>query len=398
MRAAVLHAEFAPKYKLGPGEGERVVKLGGVEWKNIKVKFGSRVWKNPQLKLEDIPKPKPGPKEVLIRIGACGICGSDVHMVETDQEGYMLYPGLTAFPAVLGHELAGVVEEVGPGVTTVKPGDLVTAEEMWWCGECLWCRGGFPNHCINLEEMGFTVNGGFAEYIVVPEKYVWSINALRERYRSDEKALEAGALVEPTSVAYNAMFVRAGGFRPGAYVVIWGAGPIGLAAIALAKAAGAARVIVFEIKPERRELAKQMGADYVLDPIELQKQGISPHEKILELTDGLGADMHVEAAGAPKAVLPEAEKSMAINCKITWIGRADVEAPIFLEFFQTRRAQIFGSQGHSGHLIFPMVIRMMAAGLIDMTKIITARFKLEEIHKAFERAKLRIDGKIQIKP
>ncbi len=398
MRAAVVEAEFAPK----PG-----YKITEAEKKTRKVREGSFVWRNPRLVLKtDYPKPKPGPGEVLIRVKACGICGSDIHFVETDEEGYILYPGLTKFPVVIGHEFSGIVEEVGPGVRWIKPGDAVTSEEMLWCGECTPCRMGYVNHCIllndpaNMEygELGFTHDGAMADYVVVKEKYIWKITPLFERYRSEEKAFEAGSLVEPTSVSYHAIFTRAGGFKPGAYVVVWGAGPIGLAAIGLCKAAGAGLIISFEPSPQRRELAKKMGADYTFDPYELKKQGIEPWEKIIDVTGGEGADLHVEAAGAPTATLPQMQKSLAIGGKIAWIGRAPKEVPIYLEIFQVRRSQLFGSQGHSGWGNFRNVIRLMAAGRIDMTQIITSRFKLDEVEKAFERAHKRIDGKITIKP
>jgi hypothetical protein len=310
----------------------------------------------------------------------------------------MLYPGLTKFPCTLGHELSGVVEKVGREVGDFKEGDMVTTEEMIWCGECTPCRSGLPNHCVNLEELGFTINGGFAEYVIVGAKYCWKIDSLLDVYKTEDRVYEAGSLVEPTSVSYNAMFVRAGGFPPGAYVVVYGAGPIGLAAIQLAKAAGASKVIAFEIMPERIELAKKVGADYVFDPIELEKTGVRPYEKVLEITGGVGAEMQVEAAGAPAKTLPEMEKSLAINGKIAWIGRADIVAPIFLEYFQVRRSQIFGSQGHSGHGIFKNVIRLMAAGKVDMTKIITRKYKLEDVLEAMEQATKRVDAKITIKP
>jgi len=389
MRAAVLKAEWSPKsdYKLTPEEEN-----------TKKVKIGSRVWRNPRLELEELPVPKLGPYEVLVRVKACGICGSDIHMIETDEEGYMLYPGLTKLPVVPGHELSGVVEEVGEKVTLVKPGDMVMSEEMLWCGRCYYCRSGYLNQCINLEELGFTINGGFEEYIKVDEKYLWKINSLLDAYKTEDAAYEAGSLVEPTAVSYNAIFIRAGGFKPGAYVVVWGAGPIGLAAIHLAKAAGAARVIAFEVIKERMEVARKVGADYVFNPVELSEKGVRPYEKVLEVTDGMGADLHVEAAGAPGKTLPEMERSLAVGGKIAWIGRADREAPLFAEYLQVRWSQIYGSQGHSGNEVFPRVIRLMASGQIDMRKIITARFKLDEIHKAFERSHKRTDAKITIKP
>ncbi|NPA96376.1 MAG: alcohol dehydrogenase catalytic domain-containing protein [Crenarchaeota archaeon] len=397
MLALLLEADFDPKPEYSVSDDER---------RTRKVKDGNKVWRNPRIKLieKEVPRPREG--EVLIRVRACGICGSDVHMVETDSSGYMIYPGLTRLPVVIGHEFAGVVEDVGPGVKNVRPGDLVTSEEMLWCGVCDSCRVGYVNHCTRLNdpsdlefgELGFTHDGAMAEYVLVHERYVWKINSLVERYGSDERAIEAGSLVEPTSVAYHAMFNRGGGFKPGAYVVVWGAGPIGLAAIQLAKAAGASKVISFEISPVRKELAKNVGADYVFDPLELRRKGVEPWEKILEVTGGAGADMHVEAAGAPAETFPQMQKSIAIGGKVVWIGRAPQEVAIYFEVFQIRRAQVFGSQGHSGWGTFRNVIRLMASGRIDMTRIITSRFRLTEALKAFDRARERIDGKITIKP
>ena len=318
----------------------------------------------------------------------------------------MIYPGLTRLPVVIGHEFAGVVEDVGREVRYVKPGDLVTSEEMLWCGVCDSCRRGFVNHCVRLNdpsdleygELGFTHDGAMAEYVLVRERYIWKINSIREQVGSDEKALEAGSLVEPTSVSYHAIFNRAGGFKPGAYVAVWGAGPIGLAAIALSKAAGASKVIAFEVSPVRRELAKNIGADYVFDPYELQQKGVEPWEKIVEVTGGEGADMHVEAAGAPHYTVPQMLKSLAIGAKIVQIGRAPKEVSMYLEVLQVKRAQVFGSQGHSGWGTFKHVIRLMAAGAIDMTKIVTSRYPLEKALEAFERGHKRVDGKITLKP
>jgi len=397
VRAAVLYADFSPR----PG-----YRLSDEEARTRKVREGNKVWKNPRLILEERPVPEPRGDEVLVRVKAVGICGSDVHFVETDEDGYIIYPGLTRFPVVIGHEFSGVVERVGPAVRNIKPGDMVTSEEMLWCGECDVCRMGYLNHCIRLNdpadmeygELGFTHDGAMAEYVLVRERYLWRIDSLLDTYGSEEKAFEAGSLVEPTSVSYNAIFTRAGGFKPGAYVVVWGAGPIGLAAISLCKAAGAGMVIAFEISEPRIELARKVGADHVLNPLELRRKGVEPYEKVLEITGGEGADMHVEAAGAPAQTLPQIQRSLAVGGKVAWIGRAPSEVPIYLEVFQVRRAQLFGSQGHSGWGNFKNVIRLMAAGKVDMTKIITSRFRLEEVEKAFERAKQRIDGKIIIRP
>nr|NIM06226.1 zinc-binding dehydrogenase [Armatimonadota bacterium]NIO97707.1 zinc-binding dehydrogenase [Armatimonadota bacterium] len=250
-----------------------------------------------------------------------------------------------------------------------------------------------PNQCTNLEEIGFTIPGAFANYIAMDEKFCWKIDAIAERLGSEEKAYEVGALTEPTCVSYNAMFSRAGGFRPGHYVAIYGAGPIGLAAIGLAEASGASMIVAFEVSKPRCELAKKVGADYAYDPRE-----VTPSEVLMDLSKGEGFNFHFEAAGAPELTVPEMEKALAVNAKIVQIGRAAQKVPMYLEVFQTRHSQVFGAQGHSGYENFPNVIRMVASGRLDLSPIITARYKLDETVEAIARSVSRTDGKILVKP
>jgi threonine dehydrogenase-like Zn-dependent dehydrogenase len=386
MKGLVLSAELDPR----PG-----YQLSEFEQTTGKVVEGFNAWRHPKLEVKEVPQPKPGPGEALVRIRACGVCGSDMHFYETDADDYILYPGLTKFPAILGHEFAGEIVEIGPGPESegFKVGDRVTVEEMVWCGYCRPCRDGYPNHCTNLEEIGFTIDGAMAEYIVVPIKLCWSIDAIFERYSDESLAWDVGATTEPTCVAYNTIFERAGGFRPGAYVAIYGAGPIGLAGIQLCRAAGAAKVFAFEISAERRKLAAAVGADHVFDPSE-----VVPSEALAELTKGAGIDLAVEAAGAPEATIPEMEKTIAINGKLAQVGRAATRVPMYLETFQVRRGQLFGAQGHSGHAIFPSVIRMVGSGLVDNSRIITSRFPLDQAVDAIAKSVDRTDGKIIIHP
>lgn len=389
MRAVVLEADWRPRAGYLPSSFEK---------RTRRTYFGSRVWHKPRLVMKEVELQEVGSKEVLLRIRATGICGSDVHMVQQDKDGYILYPGLTKLPVIQGHELSGEVVYVGHEVNTLKPGDMVTCEEMWWCGECDACRTDNLNQCQNLEEMGFTKNGGFAQYLIINHKYCWKVNELMNRYKSEEEVYEVAAITEPTAVAYNAIFNRAGGFKPGAFVAVWGAGPIGLASLTLAKAAGASKIIVFETSNIRKEMAKSMGADFIFDPQELGRQGIEPYEKILDVTGGSGADFIVEAAGVPEQTLPQINKALAIGAKVAWIGRASVEAPIFIELFQTHAAQLYGSQGHSGYSTFRNVIRLMVSGSIDMRKMVTARISLDDIPYYIERLMRKEEVKVLMKP
>ena len=381
MKALVLSAQWDPKPDYQVSDWEK---------KTGKAITGNSVWRHPKLEIRDVPVPKIAPDQVLVRVRACGVCGSDMHFYETDAQGYVLYPGLTRFPAVLGHEFSGEVVEVGAEVDDLQVGDKVTAEEMIWCGHCRPCRDGLPNQCLNLEEIGFTIDGAFAEYIAIGAKYCWKLNDLAGRYKGQD-LFDCGALVEPCSVAYNCVFIRAGGFKPGGDVVVFGAGPIGLACAAECRAAGAAKVIVFEVSPSRRELARKVGATHVFDP-----RQVVPHQVIMDLTQGVGAELLVEAAGAPDKTIPEMELALAFNGRIAQVGRAATKVPMYLERFQVRHAQFFGSQGHSGDGIFPHVISMMAAGLIDMSQIITARYPLDQAVDAIKQSTDRAGGKVMV--
>ncbi|MEN8908319.1 MAG: scyllo-inosose 3-dehydrogenase [Clostridiales bacterium] len=386
MRSVTLTADWDPKPNF---------QLGSKDIEKKQTYLGSLVWRNPRISVNECDIPKPGPGEVLIEVKACGICGSDVHMAQPDDEGYIYYPGLTGFPSILGHELSGIVVESGPGAidkTTnkaYKGGELVCAEEMLWCGECRPCAEGFPNHCERLDEIGFNVNGAFAKYIVLPAKVLWSIEPLRKAYKTEEEIFLAGSLIEPTSVAYTAVIQRGGGIEPGDDVVICGGGPIGSAACAILKKQGAARVIISEPEPTRAELALKMGADYVINPL---KENFT--QRVLEITEGMGAKLYLEATGLPTLVYPGIEQAIwegrSVNSTVVVVARADAKMPVTGEVLQVRRAQIVGSQGHSGEGTFPRVIQSIASGM-NVLDMITKKVKLDEVPENL--IKLRTDRK-----
>ena len=374
MKAVTLNASWEPR----PG-----FTLGAKDIDGRQTYLGSKVWRNPRISMEEREVPVPGPGEVLIEVKACGICGSDVHMAEPDNDGYILYPGLAGFPAILGHEFSGVVVSAGEGAIDkntnqpFKGGEYVCAEEMLWCGRCRPCADGYPNHCERLDELGFNVDGAFAKYIVVPDRVVWNIEVLKRCYKNDEDVFLAGSLVEPTCVAYNAVIQRGGGIKPGDNVVICGGGPVGLAACAILKRQGAARVILSEPQSERAALGLKMGADIVINPLEEDFVA-----RVLELTRGDGAKLYLESTGLPTTVYPLIEKviweARGLNATIVVVARADATMPVTGEVLQVRRAQIVGAQGHSGEGTFPRVIESMAAGM-DMLPLITKKITLDQV-------------------
>lgn len=384
MKALTLTADFAPKPDYPMNERERTTR---------RIQAGSQVWKNPRIAVGTQPDPTPKYDEVIIEVGAVGICGSDMHMYEAGADGYILYPGLTRFPNILGHEFSGKVAAVGKGVRDLKVGDLVTAEEIQWCGECISCRRGYVNHCDNLEELGFTTPGAMAQYIPVRARYCWNIREIADRVGNEHEALVLGAMVEPTGVSYHAMFNRIHTWQPGVYVAVFGAGPIGLAATALAAAAGASQVIVFDTSPSRRAFAAKLGATATHDPV-----GIDLNAVLLDATYGRGVDFVVEAAGAPNHTLAPLTRGLAVNATVCHIGRSERPTPLALEYYQVKGVQLAGSLGHAGHGTFQNVIRMMASGKLDMRPMVSARMGLDEAPSAFKRLESRQDAKIILLP
>jgi threonine dehydrogenase-like Zn-dependent dehydrogenase len=368
-----MYADWEPKpdFVLGPKDIE-----------GRQTYLGSKVWRNPRVKIEEIDVPQPKDNEVLLQVKACGICGTDVHILQTDDDGYMLYPGLTGFPATIGHEVSGVVVDWGPDAkdkntnAPFKGGEAVCTEEMIWCGSCKPCADGYPNHCERLDEIGINIDGGFTKYLIVPDKVLWSLDPLKGRY-SGKDIFKLGAFVEPTSVAYNAVIERGGGIRPGDNVLILGGGPVGLAAVAILKRAGAANVILSEPGKARAELGKKMGADHVIDP-----SSESMADRVLEITNDMGANLILEATGLPTVVYPDIEKVVwngrTLNSTIVVVARADATMPVTGEVLQVRRASMVGAQGHSGHGTFPRVIQAMASGM-NMLPLITKEISLDEV-------------------
>ncbi len=375
MRAFYVGADHVPRegYKLS----EREASTG-------RALRGNQIWKNIRGHVTDRPEPVCGDDQVKIKVGAAGICGTDAHLLKQDEEGYSLYDGHSKYPIITGHEFAGEIVEAGKNVKKLAAGDLVSVESMHWCGECDACRRGMFNQCKELEEPGLTYDGGFAEYAVVHAKYCYKLNDIMNYYGGDKMAaFEMGAMIEPTGVAYNGLFVRGGGIRPGGHVAVFGAGPIGLAAISLMKTAGAAKLIAFESVPERIELAKACGADYVYDPTSFATPE-DEAELLMELTNGAGISLFAECAGATKFTYPVMAKALAIGGKTVQIGHTVGITPVDIFNWQWNAASISGSNGQSGQGIYPDVIALMAAGRIDMRKMVTGRFNLEDIEEGMK--------------
>ncbi|MFI5957355.1 scyllo-inosose 3-dehydrogenase [Cryptosporangium sp. NPDC051539] len=387
MRATVVTGEWSPRAGARLTDEERAGHWAldaTTAWRHPRWQIGER--ETPQLR---------GPTDVLVKVRAVGICGSDVHLFETDADGYVLLPYRVRLPVVPGHEIAGEVVEVGRDVRDVGPGDAVAVQTLHHCGRCAACRAGLPSHCSDAEDSGFSIDGGMAEYVLSRESNVRSLDPLRDRY--DESDLYAiGALCEPASVAYVGMFLRAGGFLPGGTVAVHGCGPIGLAAVALARAAGASRVLAFDTEIARCKLAEQVGADTGHHLGTLRDAGDAVADVILQSTRGAGVDLTVEAAGAAATVLPDVERSIAVGGKVVLLGSESGAAPLQTMAYMLRGASLHGSIGNIGGL--DPVIALHAAGRIDLRPIVSASYDLDDGVEAIRRAALRQDAKILVLP
>jgi threonine dehydrogenase-like Zn-dependent dehydrogenase len=383
MRAFVAEAEWKPRkdYPLTEEENKRKRAI-----------VGNQAWQNPRFALTTVPTPAVLDDEVLVRVAACGICGSDTHIYETDPEGYIIFSGLTKLPCIPGHEFSGEVTEVGKDVIELKKGDIVTSESIMWCGKCLPCRSGMLNQCENVELMGLSSNGAFADFISVKAKYCWKLNSLEERFERKD-VFQLGTLVEPIGCAYNGIFISGGGFLPGSHAIIYGAGPIGLGAVLLLRTAGAAKIIAVDVVEERLAIARRMGADVVLNI------GNEPHleEVLKELTSGRGADIQVEAAGAVHITLPLMQKLCSTRGKIITLGRVDTSAQVDLNRVVSGAHAIIGSRGHSGYGIYPEIIRLLEGGRLNGAKdIVTSMFTFSRIEEGFALSAKRTEAKILI--
>ncbi|NOY24398.1 MAG: alcohol dehydrogenase catalytic domain-containing protein [Oligoflexia bacterium] len=387
MDAIKLIADWDPRpgYALTPAE--RVSR---------KATMACKVFRHPHLERQQAPDPTPADGEVVVKIRNCGVCGSDTHSVETDADGYMIFSGPARFPCILGHEYSGEVVAVGGGVRNLVVGDLVTAEGMLYCGVCEACRKGWFNQCIRLDMVGFSSPGAYAEYIKVHEKHCWKLNGLAERLGSAALACEQGALVEPVGCSFNGMFVAAKGMTPGSHVAVFGCGPIGLGAIALARATGAATIVAFDLSPTRLDCALAMGADQALDVRSLASQGGSPSQIMREISDGWGSDMVIEAAGAAIQTMPEIERALAPAGKVVYLGRTGERAPVMLDILVSGASSIVGARGHAGGGVYPQIIRMLEHGVLDIGGMISHRMDLLDAAAAVQRSKTREDAKIML--
>jgi L-iditol 2-dehydrogenase len=316
-----------------------------------------------RLDVREVPEPAVGERDVLVRVRACGICGSDVH-------GYDGSSGRRIPPVVMGHEAAGVVERVGPGVAGLAPGARVTFDSTVSCGRCDYCRQGRSNLCDRRTILGvscaeFRREGAYAEYVSVPEHIVYPL--------PDEVSLEQAAMVEPISVAVHAV-ARAP--MPARTAVVVGTGTIGLLVVQALRAAGTRRVLAVDVDEGKLALARKLGADVGLNPA-----AVDVPAEVRRLTEG-GADVAMECVGAT-APIKTAVASVRKGGSVVLVGNISPAIELPLQQVVAGELTLLGTAASSGE--YPRSIELLRSGAVDVRPLITATVPLEEGPRMFER-------------
>jgi len=329
------------------------------------------------LRLEDVPKPEISDNEVLIRVNACGICGTDIHIYRGEWK--------TNTPIILGHEFSGVIADVGREVKGLNIGDPVVAEPNIPCGSCYFCRMSERNYfCENLEATGVTVNGAFAEYVKVVASNVYK---LPKGYNLDE-----AALIEPLACCVRG--IDQAKIKIGDTVAIIGAGPVGLILLQLALQSGASMVIQTDMEDSRLRLAKKLGADHTINVTEED-----PVESIKELTGGYGVDVAIEAVGKPEAIT-QAMRATQRGGRLVIFGVSPEDAVWKVRPFELYDKELTIKTSYRSPYTFQRAVKIAVSGRVRLKTLISHIFKIDKVHRAFEVAEKRLEGavKVLVKP
>ncbi|MGH3088085.1 MAG: zinc-dependent alcohol dehydrogenase [Rubrobacteraceae bacterium] len=314
------------------------------------------------LSVEEVPRPRPGAGEVVIKVSRCGICGTDLHILRGDFPA----PNL---PLIIGHEFAGEVVEVGDGVNNTRPGDKATVDINISCGSCYFCRHNQKLFCPHVRQLGVHDAGGMAEYVLAPATNVYVL--------PESMPVEAAAYIEPLACAVHGQ--DRVGIEAGEIVAIVGGGPMGLAHAVLARLNGASHVIVSEPMRSRRELAQTLGADTIVDPMSADAV-----ERVLEATDGRGADVVIEAVGS----VPTYQDALSMvrrGGRFLAYGAATQDAEMALRPFDvySKELTIVGSYAGT-YETWPKAIALISNGRFDPSRIVDEVRPLGEAAEAIE--------------
>jgi threonine 3-dehydrogenase len=332
----------------------------------------------PGAELRRVPVPDVGPSGVLIRVRTAAVCGTDLHIYNWDHWA----EGRVQPPLVFGHEFCGVVEKIGPEVSLVRPGDLVSAEMHVACGRCYQCRTGASHICRRVKIIGVDADGCFAEFVRVPESNVWKVDPAITP--------DIAAVFDPLGNAVHAVLA---GPVAAAGIAVIGCGPIGQFAVAVARACGASRIFAIEINERRLAVACRMGADVLINPARED-----PVARVLEETAGSGADVVLEMSGHPQGV-KNAFAMLRMGGQVTLLGipikpvEMDLAGDIIF-----RGATVAGINGRRVFQTWYQMEALLKGGRLDITPAITDRLPLAEFHKAMDLLRRGEGSKILLEP
>lgn len=318
-----------------------------------------------QFAYSDVPEPDISPDDVLIKVQATGICGSDIHGMDGSS-------GRRIPPIIMGHESAGIIARVGANVSNWQVGDRVTFDSTIYCGDCFFCRRGEINLCDNRRVVGvscgdYRQHGAFAEYLAVPARILYRV--------PDDLSFVQAAFVEPVSIAAHAIELTPIALNDTAVVV--GTGMIGLLLIQVLKQTGVGKIIGIDLAESRLELARELGADVTINARDEDIQ-----EQILAQTEGRGADIAFEVVGIT-TTLQTAVKALRKGGALTLVGNISATAELPIQLVVTRELTLYGSCGSQGD--YPASLAMLAQGKVQVEPLITAIAPLSDGANWFDR-------------
>lgn len=328
------------------------------------------------LRVEEHEMPKVGPKNVLIQVKACGVCGTDVHIYEGDKGAAEVMP-----PTILGHEFSGVIAEVGSEVTNYKAGDRVCIDPNCYCGACEPCRNGVVHYCEHMIGYGTTVNGGFAEYCAVNERQVYKLG--------DNTSFEQGAMTEPVACCLHGMDMCE--IRPGHQVVVIGGGMIGLLMLQLSRLAGAAKVALLEPVESKREVGKKLGADICIDPI---------HEDVKARLKEEGmtwVNTVIECVGRPSTI-EQAIDIAGNKAVVMMFGLTKPDETISVKPFEIFRKELVLKASYINPYTQKRALDLIDSGRLDVSSMVYEVADLDELADILSNPELRAKGKYIISP
>jgi L-gulonate 5-dehydrogenase len=322
-----------------------------------------------EIRIGDAPDPRVGPGEVLVATVHAGICGTDLHIYRGE------FHERVAFPAILGHEFGGVVQEVGKDVTDFRAGDRVVVDPIISCHSCPACLTGHLNACRTLKLLGVDLDGGFGQYVAAPASQVYHL--------PESIPMTYAPMVEMYGLGHHILW--RGQVQPGETVAILGAGRLGLSVLdVLCHSAGPALTVVADLQPFRLDTARQLGADYAVDVMQED-----PVERVLEITHGVGVDCVIEAVGhyhsveGQDAPLAQAVQMMRNGGRIVTAGLGEQLSAVHFKTLVLKEGRIIGSRVTLGE--FSRAIRLLEKGLLHPELLVTDQIAMREIGIAFTK-------------